>query len=72
MTTPGGEPIQPGSQVFTSDGAELGTVVRVEPTTITVKTGGPLGGEIQVPRSLVAAVEGSHVELSVTKDGLPV
>ena len=71
MTTPAGEPIQPGSQVFTSDGTELGTVVRVEPTTITVKKGGLLGGEIQVPRSLVAGVEGSHIELSVTKDGLP-
>ena len=71
MTTPADEPIQPGSHVFTSDGAELGTVIRVEPTTIIVKTGGLLGDEIQVPRSLVAEVEGSHVELSVTKDGLP-
>jgi hypothetical protein len=71
MTTPADEPIQPGSQVFTSDGNELGTVVRVEPSTMTVKKGGLLGGEIQVPRSLVAEVDGTHVELSVTKDELP-
>ena len=71
LTTPADEPIQPGSHVFTSDGTELGTVVRVEATTIIVKGGGMLGGEIEVPRSLVAEVEGSHIELSVTKDGLP-
>jgi hypothetical protein len=71
MTMPADEPIQPGSRVFTSDGTELGTVIRVESTTITFKKGGLLGGEAEVPRSLVASVEEGHVELSVTKDGLP-
>jgi hypothetical protein len=71
MALPSHEAVQPGSQVFASDGTEIGTVVRVEPTVITVKKSGLLGGEIQVPRSLVLQVEGGHVELSVTKDGLP-
>lgn len=71
MTTPSDEPVQPGARVYTADGAELGSVIRVEPTTIVVKKSGLLGGEIVVPRSLVAEVEGDHVELSVTKDGLP-
>jgi hypothetical protein len=71
MTLPSDESVQPGARVYTSDGAELGVVVRVEPAVIVVKKSGLLGGEVPVPRSLVAQVEGDHVELSTTKDGLP-
>jgi hypothetical protein len=67
---PNDEPVQPGSHVYTSEGAELGTVIRVEPGTLVVKKKGLLGRETRVPRALIARVEGEHVELSVPKQGL--
>ena len=61
------ELVQPGWTVFTSEGQELGTVIRVESGTIRVKTRGLLGHEVLVPRSSVVEVETGRVELSITK-----
>jgi hypothetical protein len=71
LSLPHEESVQPGAHVYASDGAEIGTVVRVEPDIIVIKKRGLFGRETQVPRSLVDQVEGEHVELSVTRDGLP-
>jgi hypothetical protein len=65
-----GESIQPGWTVWTRDGEELGKVIATDETTIRVKKGGLLGGELSVPRSAVEETESGRVELSVTKDEL--
>jgi hypothetical protein len=62
-----GEAIQVGWTVWASDGQELGTIVSVDPQTITVKQTGLLGGKVDIPRSAVAEVEEGRVELSMTK-----
>lgn len=61
------ELVQPGWTVFTSDGQELGTVIRVESGSIRIKTGGLLSHELSVPASSVQDVETGRVELSMTK-----
>ncbi len=59
--------IQPGWQVWTSDGKELGTVVGGDQTQIRIKTGGLRSREVTVPREAVDEVETGRVELSWTK-----
>jgi hypothetical protein len=59
--------VQPGSTVWASDGEELGTVVAAEDSDLRVKKKGLLGGELTIPKTAVAEVEGDHVELSLTK-----
>ena len=67
MTNAAGEAIQVGWTVWASDGEELGTIVSIDPQTITVKQGGLLGGKLAIPRSAVEEVETGRVELSMTK-----
>lgn len=59
--------VQSGWSVWTSDGKELGTVVGVEPTAIRVRTSGPLGHEVTVPKESVDEVETGRVDLGLTK-----
>ncbi len=59
--------VQSGWQVWTSDGKELGIVVRVEPAAIRVKTRGLMGREVSVPKDAVDEVETGRVDLGVTK-----
>ena len=70
MTSSADMTIQPGWSVYTADGEALGTVVSVEPTTIHVKKGGLMGGQMDIPRDTVDEVETGRVELSVTKSEL--
>ncbi len=65
-----GTDIQPGWSVCASDGEELGTVSRVEGSTIHIKKGGLLGGDLQAPVSAVSEVETGRVELSMSKQEL--
>jgi hypothetical protein len=53
--------------VWSSDGAELGQVTRVDPNEIKVKKGGLISRELTVPRSAVRETETGRVELELTK-----
>ena len=64
------EMIQTGWSVWTADGQELGTIIATDPTTMTIKKKGLLGGELTVPRDKVDEVETGRVELTVTKADL--
>jgi hypothetical protein len=61
------EMIQTGWTVWTSDGQELGTIIATDPTSMTVKKRGLLGGDVQVPRDMVDEVETGRVELTASK-----
>jgi hypothetical protein len=64
------EMVQPGWTVVDANGEELGKVVDVEGSTIKVKKGGFLGGELSVPRTVVTEVETGRLELGVAKSDL--
>jgi hypothetical protein len=52
------ESVRAGAQVFTTDGTEVGIVIHVEPTMFIVKKSGLLGGEVELPRALIAVDRG--------------
>ena len=60
--------VQPGNSVWTSDGQELGSVIAVDETEITIRKKGLMGGELTVPMTAVEEVESGRVELSMTKE----
>ena len=62
--------VQVGWTVWSSDGENLGTIVSIDPQTISVKQGGLLGGKLDIPRTAVEDVETGRVELSMTKQEL--
>jgi hypothetical protein len=59
--------VQPGYQVFSADGKDLGSVVEVDDATFTVKAGGWLGGRTTIPRQLIRESSEGRVDLSVSK-----
>jgi len=63
----GTEMVQPGWEVWSSDGERLGKVVQIEGQTLTIKKEGILGGEIILPRASIKEVEEGRVEVSMTK-----
>lgn len=63
--------IQAGWEVCSSDGHDVGKVVRIEGPTLVIKHGGLLRShEWRVPRTAVSDVETGRVELSITKSEL--
>ena len=64
------ELIQPGWKVVDANGDDVGTVVDVEGTDLTVKKTGLFGGEVHVPRDAVADVETGRVEIDRAKSDL--
>ena len=48
--------VQVGWTVWSSDGENLGTIVSIDPQTISVKQGGLLGGKLDIPRTAVEDV----------------
>ena len=68
MTYANTDAIQSGWTVWTSDGAEFGKVIAVDPTALRVKKNGLLGGEVTVPRSAIEEVETGRIDLNMTKD----
>lgn len=68
MTYAAQESIQPGWTVWSSDGAELGTVTGVDQTSIKIKKGGLISRELTLPRTAVRETETGRVELDLTKD----
>ena len=67
MTYAAQESIQPGWTVWSSDGAELGTVTGVDQQSIRVKKGGLISRELVLPRTAVRETETGRVELDLTK-----
>lgn len=61
------ELVQPGWDVWTSDGEMLGKVVQVEGDMLKIKKEGFLGGEVTVPKSAIREVEEGRVEVALTK-----
>lgn len=61
------ELVQPGWDVWTSDGEMLGKVVQVEGDMLKIKKEGFLGGEVTVPKSAIREVEEGRVEVTLTK-----
>jgi hypothetical protein len=61
------EEIQPGWQVWDSEGNEVGVVVAASGPSLKVKVGGK---EVDVPNSAVSYIETGRVELSMTKKEL--
>lgn len=59
--------IQPGWEVWTSDGEMLGHVVRMDEAGLRVKKQGFFGGEVLVPRDTVREEEERRVEVTLTK-----
>jgi len=59
--------VQPGWEVWSSDGERLGKVIQIEGQTLKVKKEGILGGEISVPKSTIKEVEEGRVEVTMTK-----
>ena len=62
------ELVQPGWEVWTSDGAMLGRIIRIEGPTLTVKKEGILGGEAFVPRDSIREVEEGRVEITLSRE----
>lgn len=60
--------IQPGWEIWTSDGAKLGRIVSVDEAVLKVKKDGLLGGEVFVPKDAVSEVEQGRVEVTLTKE----
>jgi hypothetical protein len=61
------EMVQPGWEVWTSDGELLGKVIQIDGQMLKVKKGGLTGGEVTVPRSSIREVEEGRVEVELTK-----
>jgi preprotein translocase subunit YajC len=61
------EMVQPGWEVWTSDGELLGKVIQIDGQMLKVKKGGLIGGEVTVPRDSIREVEEGRVEVVLTK-----
>jgi hypothetical protein len=61
------EMVQPGWEVWSSDGERLGKVTQIDAQTLKVKKEGILGGEISIPKSSIKEVEEGRVEVTMTK-----
>jgi len=61
------EMVQPGWEVWTSDGELLGKVIQIDGPVLKVKKGGLIGGEVLVPRDSIREVEEGRVEVVLTK-----
>jgi hypothetical protein len=61
------EMVQPGWEVWTSDGELLGKVTQIDGPMLKVKKGGLVGGEVAVPRASIREVEEGRVEVELTK-----
>ena len=61
------ERVQPGWEVWTSDGELLGKVTQIDGPMLKVKKGGLIGGEVIVPRDAIREVEEGRVEVDLTK-----
>ena len=61
------EMVQPGWEVWTSDGELLGKVIQIDGPVLKVKKGGLIGGEVFVPRDSIREVEEGRVEVVLTK-----
>jgi hypothetical protein len=62
--------VQPGWNVYTADGDELGTVKEVSESLVRVRKRGLLGGTISVGPDDIASVEPDHVSLARTREEL--
>jgi hypothetical protein len=62
------EMVQPGWQVYGSDGVEIGIVASIDEHSIVVRKPGFLGDkDFHMPRDTVADVEEHRVELNISK-----
>jgi len=59
--------VQPGWEIWSSDGERLGKVIEVDAQVLKVKKEGLLGGELVIPKSSIREVEEGRVEVSMTK-----
>lgn len=62
--------IQPGWRVIDASGEELGTVISVDPETISIQRLGLMGGVWRAPVGAVREIETGRVELALRKDEL--
>ncbi len=65
-TTPGGQEVRVGSEVFASDGARIGTVKEVRATDLLVDR--RLARDIYVPFDAIADIGGERVTLNLPAD----
>jgi hypothetical protein len=63
--------VQPGWDVWTTNGDKLGRVTRIEGSSLVVKKEGLLGGDVVVPRDAIRGVEERRVEVDVSDGGSP-
>ena len=61
--------VQPGWEVWTTNGQKLGHVTRIEGSSLAVKKEGILGGEAIVPRDAIRSVEERRVEVDLSTGG---
>ncbi|HEY7599042.1 MAG TPA: DUF2171 domain-containing protein [Candidatus Limnocylindrales bacterium] len=59
--------IQPGWQVVSSEGENVGKVVEVYDHVVHVKQAGLFGGEVHVPQAAIETAEDNTVRLTMTK-----
>jgi len=70
MASLGPTQVQPGWNVCTADGEELGTVKEVSDSVVRIKKRGLLGGTISVAPGDIASAEPDHVALARTREKL--
>ena len=62
--------IQPGWKVVDAHGDDIGTVIDAEGPELIVKKGGLLGGQVHIPRDVIAEIETGRVEINRAKNEL--
>ena len=70
MNMPDIHGIQPGWEVWDSQGEKVGDVVSIESNSVHVKTGGIFSKDYYIPASAVDDIEEHRVELSVAKSDI--
>jgi hypothetical protein len=62
--------VQPGFEVYETEGKRIGDVVAVEPEAIHVRTDGLFSKDLYIPPAAIAEVEARRVDLNVPKSDL--
>lgn len=60
------EIIQPGWELWTSDGDKLGRIIRIHGPTLTIEKEGLFGGEAFIPRDSIREIQEGRVEIALS------